>query len=114
MQLLTLIFSLLLSVFPIIVMAGGDHNHSHSHEPIDQNRAELTATKNLTKLIEKGKLDKSWASIKPSKSEKKIFGEHPEWMIIFTNDSIADSEKRTLYIFLSISGDYLAVYYTGN
>ena len=114
MQLKTLIFGFLLSLFSVIAMAGSGHDHSHSHEPIDQNQAELTALKNLTRLVEKGKLDKSWASIKPSKIEKKTFSGHPEWVAVFTNDNITEPKKRTLYIFLSISGDYLAANYTGN
>ncbi len=114
MQLKTLIFGFLLSLFSVTVIAGGDHDHSHSHEPIDKNQAEITAIENLTRLIGKGKLDKSWASIKASKIEKKIFSGHPEWMVIFTNDRIVEPEKRTLYVFLSINGDYLAANYTGN
>ncbi len=36
-----------------------------------------------------------------------------EWLVIFNNENITDEEKQTLYVFLTISGEYIAVNYTG-
>lgn len=113
MQIKTLICSLFLMFFSVTVMAGAGHDHSHGHEAISQGQAELVATENVRRLVEKGKLDESWRSIKFSKIEKKTFSGQPEWVVVFNNDNIADPKKRTLYVFLSIGGDYLAANYTG-
>jgi len=114
MQLKTLMLGFSLSLFSAAAMAGSGHDHSHGHEAISQNQAELIAIKNIDRLVEKGKLDKSWASVTASKVEKKTFSGHPEWVAVFTNSAISDPEKRTLYVFLSTGGDYLAANFTGN
>jgi len=111
MQLKTLMLGFSLSLFSAAAMAGSGQDHSHGHEAISQNQTELIATKNIDRLVEKGKLDESWASVTASKVEKKTFSGHPEWV---ANSAISDPEKRTLYVFLSTGGDYLAANFTGN
>ena len=105
-----------------LVMAGNDdhgHNHGHDHgssEPqivVDEATAKSNATNILALLIERKKIENSWASIVASSVEKKTFNGVPEWIIRFVNDDIADSSKQTLYIFLTINGDYIAANYTG-
>ena len=114
MQLKKILFGILFILFSVIATAGSGHDHSHGHEAVSQNQARLIATKNVSRLVEKGKLDESWTSVTASKVEKKTFSGHPEWVAVFTNNAISDIEKQTLYVFLSAGGDYLAANYTGN
>jgi len=113
MRILTIVFSLALSMFTWAAIAGEGHDHSHSHDPVSQSQAEAMATKSLSNLVDKGKIDKSWKSIKATKSEKKKFGSNMEWVVIFNNKTISDPQKQTLYIFLTLGGEYLAANYTG-
>ncbi|MCI0507154.1 MAG: DUF6488 family protein [Gammaproteobacteria bacterium] len=115
MRIQAIIFSFILSLSPAAVLAGAnhDHGHSHSHEPVNQSQAEQVAIKSVAQLVEKGKIDGSWKSVNIAKSEKKEFGGNMEWMISFTNDKISDPEKQTLYVFLSLNGEYIAANYTG-
>jgi len=76
-------------------------------------RRRLLPSKNVNRLASSGKIDKSWATVKVSKVEKKTFGNTPEWVVVFNNSDIADTEKRTLYVFLSVDGEYLAANHTG-
>lgn len=110
MRIQTIIFSLVLSFFSLATMA---HDHSHSHGPVSQDQAEAIALKSVSKLADKGKIDKSWKSTKASKVEKIQFNGNMEWVIIFNNKNISDPAKLKLYIFLSLGGEYLAANFTG-
>ncbi len=116
MNLKALIVGVLLSFSPAIVMAGSedDHGHSHSNAPVDQATAMERATEAVSVLVETKKLEEIWTSITASSVEKKEFGGHPEWVVVFVNDKPADTEKRKLYVFLTLGGDYIAANFTGN
>ncbi|KPJ90304.1 MAG: hypothetical protein AMJ53_13985 [Gammaproteobacteria bacterium SG8_11] len=95
---------------PVFAGAG----HDHAHEPISKEKAGELASKNLEKLVEKGKIDKSWSGKPVNSVEKKTFSKGPEWVVTFKNESLADASKRTLYMFYTLDGHYLATNYTGN
>lgn len=116
MKIKTLLLALTLGLFSIAATAGGNHDHGHSHSNtlINQETAESTATKIVTKFISDKKLDKSWSSIKASSVEKISFKGNKEWQIIFVNKAVTDVKKQKLYVFLTLGGDYIAVNYTGS
>jgi len=119
-----LLFVIFASTYAIAVMAGPGHPHDHddnhessphSHDPITQNQADTKARQIVQQLVQKGKIPKSWTTVQQSvKTEKKSFKHGPEWVITLKNDDIADAKKQTLYIFLSLAGDYIAANHTGN
>ena len=113
MRIQTLIFGFSLSFFSLVAIAGAGHDHSHSHEPVSQMQAESIAIKNVSQLADKGKIDKSWKSIKVIKTEKKDFGGNMEWVVSFKNEKISEPSKQTLFVFVTLSGEYLAANYTG-
>lgn len=89
----------------------------HSHAP----KTKLTKTEVLSKatsivaeIVQKGKLDASWAELKPALAEKKTLENRPEWVITFNNSKEEDPAKQKLYVFLSVYGQYLAANHTGN
>lgn len=114
MRIQAIVLSLVLSLFSVVAMAGSGHDHGHAHDPVSQNRAEEIAVKSVSRLVDGGKLDKSWKATGVMKAEKKDFGGNMEWVITFKNEKIEDPEKQTLYIFLTLGGEYLAANYTGN
>ncbi|NQY25682.1 MAG: hypothetical protein HRT92_00730 [Piscirickettsiaceae bacterium] len=111
----TLVLSSLFFGIPAMAATGHDHGHGHSHtqEPVNQQIAEKKADEVIASLVEREKVDKSWSSIKASSIEKKTLNSRPEWLVIFNNDKITDVDKQTLYVFLTIGGEYIAVNYTG-
>ena len=115
MQLKILLPGLFLSLCSATAMAGSghDHGHSHSHAPVNQATAITNATEIVASLVKRNKLDESWASIMPSSIEKKGFKGDMEWVAVFVNDKITDTDKRKLYVFLSLGGDYIAANFTG-
>jgi len=115
MRLKTLLLTFTLSLFSVAVIAGGGHDHGqgHSHSAVDQTTVNSKATKVITSLIKNNKLDKSWAGIAVNSSEKKIFNGRQEWVVSFVNNKVTDAKKRKLYVFLTLTGDYIAANYTG-
>jgi len=105
--------TLALSFFSLTVTAGSGHDHGHSHAAISQSQAEDAAIKRVAKLVEAGKIDKSWGAVGVAKSIQKNFSGHQEWVVSFNNTKISDSTKQTLFIFLTLGGKFLAANYTG-
>ena len=110
----TLVLSSLLFATPVIAGSGHEHGHSHAQAPVNQTAAGKKANQVIASLVKKGKLDTSWLPIQADTVEKKVFNGHPEWVIIYINEAIANIDKQKLYIFLTVNGDYIAANYTGN
>ncbi len=121
MQIKSIIFSSILFLSPAALMAGSNHDHGHdhghghghAHAQVSKSQAEQVALKSVAQLIKTGKIDNSWETVDVSKSEKKQFGKNTEWVVSFTNDRINDPAKQTLYVFVSLTGKYIAANYTG-
>lgn len=115
MRKVTLLFGLILSLFTVTVMAGSGHDHGHGHSktPVNIATAESNATKIVATIVKKNKLDKSWASVTASSIDKKVVKGNTEWEVIFINEKITDVKKQKLYVYLTLSGDYIAANHTG-
>jgi len=116
MLLKTLSFGIILSVFSASALAGSGHDHGHSHAKaqVKQATAQKNAQKIVASLVERKKLNKSWASAPVKSAEKKVFDDRKEWVIVFVNDKVTDSKKKKLFVFLSLAGEYIAANHTGN
>ncbi len=98
---------------PALGGSGHDHGSHGGHDPaveLSQTQIIAAASGNVANLVKKGKLDASWASIQPQ--EAKENSAH-EWVVTFFNPAIEDPEKKTLYMFLTLSGKYIAANFTG-
>lgn len=120
MRLSTFICTIALFFTPLTAMAGNEHNHdhghdhNHNHEPVTRQQAEHFANDIVLQLVEKGKIESSWKSAPVNQAMKKQFGKELEWVINFKNEKITDPKKQTLYIFLSLTGEYIAANFSGN
>jgi hypothetical protein len=112
MRVHAIIITIVLHLLAFTAVAGPGHDHSH--DPVTQQEVERLAMKQVERLVEKDKLDKSWQSMPVSTVEAKQFGESTEWVVAFHNRAVPDPDKRTLYVFLSMSGEYLAANFTGH
>ncbi|MFC1750786.1 DUF6488 family protein [Pseudomonadota bacterium] len=101
---------------PVLAGSGHDHDdgHGHSHGPVSSDVASEKAIKKVGKLAQAGKIDGSWAALKPVSVEQKTYSQGPEWVITFKNEKISDTSKQTMYLFFSLDGHYIAANYTGN
>ena len=118
----TLLLSSLLFGAPVLAGSGHDHDHDHDHghshshvqAPVSKEIAEKNANDVISSLVKRDKIDKSWSTIKAMSVENKILNGLSEWVVIYHNEKISDPEKKKLYVFLTIGGEYVAANYTGN
>ena len=94
--------------------AGSGHSHSPKTDEITESQASEQAAKIVSDIVKKGKLDASWTQAQPAAVQKKTFKNGPEWVITFNNTREKDPQKQTLYVFLSLYGDYLGANHTGS
>lgn len=100
-----------------VVSAYAGAGHSHGHEQMTRTKPEIVAkmaNKKLMQLIKKGKLDKSWKGKTAIKVEQKSFAKGPEWVVVFRNQEHKMLAKRTLFMFYTLDGKYIAANFTGN
>lgn len=100
--------------FPVMAGSGHDHGHNHSQKALSDVEAINRASEVVSELANTKKIDESWVKLKADNIEQKTFSQDPEWVVTFKNKEMQDASKQTLYVFLSLSGDYLGANYTGN
>ena len=114
MKHLLLIGALIFS-FSSLAGPGSGHSHSHSHshskKSILKEKTREIGRHHVERLIKSGKIDDSWKNSIFDKSEKKTFGNKTEWVITFDNKKGVKGKK--LYIFLKLSGEFVAANFSG-
>ncbi|MEX2353734.1 MAG: DUF6488 family protein [Gammaproteobacteria bacterium] len=104
----------LLFLLNMIVMTSLAQSGGHYHGPrISEDEAKVTAREIVNDLIEDNKIDAGWQMIEPGSVSQRTFDGHLEWVVTFRNDAIEDETRRTLYIFLTLGGEYTGANYTG-
>ncbi len=102
-------------VLSSISFAGSGHDHSHghghSHEAVSKDKTKELGKKHVERLVKAGKLNASWKSATYIKSVKKKFGKRTEWVVSFKNDK--GVKGKNLYIFLKLSGTFVAANFSG-
>ena len=91
--------------------AGPGHGHSHGAPAISQEKTGEIGRKHVERLIKAGKIDASWKMAIFDKSEKKVTAGKKEWVVTFNNEKGVKGKK--LYIFLKLSGKFVAANFTG-
>ena len=108
----------LLTVFALsgtLAYAGSGHSHSHAPAaPVTENQAIEKAAGVVTNIVQKGKLEASWADVKPTEAKKKMNKHGEEWVVSFSNPQATDQEKKALFVFLSLDGQYLGASFSEN
>ena len=102
----------LLALTTATTYAGSGHSHGPS-TPIAKEEALVKATGIVKAFVENREIDSSWAEVAPVSCElnKRTFDS--EWVVAFNNPKIKDTAKQTLYVFLTLGGQYKAADYTG-
>lgn len=118
MRSIILILSFLGSVMPVLAHEGhsthgGGNPYKEFGVEIDEQQAKDFSTDVIRKLVENRKLADSWNEAVSQKTYKKTFKNELEWVVMFENSNEKESEKRNLYIFLSLYGDFMGANFTG-
>ena len=109
------IAALLLAVSTIpAAFAGGDGKcHFHGSTPAKESVVLGCANSYKDALISKGKLDASWKNAILDKAEVVEGKNKKEWKLIFKNATEKDASKQTLYMFYTLTGNFIAANFTG-
>ena len=93
--------------------SGHSHGQGHSHgsPAVSKEKTAELGKFHIERLIKAEKLNASWKEAKYSASEKKRFGNKTEWVVVFENEKGVKGKK--LYIFLKLSGEFVAANFTG-
>ena len=118
MLIVALGFGLALSVSSTTpALAGADGEcHFHGTTPAPEATVMSCAQMHKERLIKKGTIEPSWSAIKHD-SIKQIEGESGQkaaWQVTFKDSTATDKSKETLYMFFTLSGNFLAVNFTGS
>lgn len=113
----TLLFTLALVVTAALPMPAAAHpNHDHDQEtpqtPITGEQARSQSKAVIAKMAQMKIVPESWLAIEPATSELRTRDGSDEWVTVFKNPAIADTEKRVLYVVFSDVGEYIAANYT--
>jgi len=110
---MTKLFTLLTVLACTFSILNAHEHHGHKHY-VSKSGIQKNAKKQLSFLVEKEKIDKSFADSFLADTKEKQFGKFTEWVVRFDNDKIKDETKKSLYIFLNLKGKVLGANYTGN
>lgn len=109
-----IIFSFLTFVSFASNAGPGDSCHFHGSKPAAETTIIKCADQRKDVLVKGGKLDKSWASIKYESIEYIDGKKGKEWKVTFANPDAPDQAKRSLFMFFTPPGNFIAANYTGN
>jgi hypothetical protein len=98
---------------PAAQASEGGSCHFHGSKPVAEPVVTGCADQRKQALIKGGKLDASWAGVKPEKVETVDGKKGKEWKLTFKNPAVTDASKQTLYMFYSLPGNFIAANFTG-
>ena len=94
--------------------AGGDGGcHFHGNAPVKESVITGCAIGQKDASVISGKLDASWKSVKLDKAETVEGKSMKEWKFTFKNPSEKDASKQTLYMFYTLTGNFIGANFTG-
>ncbi|MDO9195929.1 DUF6488 family protein [Rhodoferax sp.] len=98
---------------PSAFAGAGGGCHFHGHAPVKEALVVGCASDYKDSLASKGKIDASWKSVRLDKAETVEGKNMKEWKLTFKNPAEKDATKQTLYMFYTLTGNFIAANFTG-
>ena len=102
-----------LAITPVAFAGGGGSCHFHGNSPIKETTLVGCASEYKDGLASNGKIDPSWKGVKLDKAEPVEGKKMKEWKFTFKNPAEKDATKQTLYMFYTLTGNFIAANFTG-
>lgn len=102
-----------LTFAPVALADAGGDCHFHGSTPAKESIVTGCANKRKDALATEGKIDASWKSVQLQKAETVDGKSKKEWKLTFNNPTAKDASKQTLYMFYTLSGNFIAANFTG-
>lgn len=111
MKKLIILISLTFTFFTGPVNAHMDHDAKPV--TINEEQAATVASYHIKRLVKAGTIDTLWQTVEAQGAVLERRNSRYSWIISFVNPQQEDDAQKTLYIFLSNSGYFLAKNFTG-
>lgn len=98
---------------PSAFAGSGGGCHFHGNAPVKESILTGCANEQKDGLIGSGKIDASWKSVKLDKAETVEGKSMKEWKFTFKNPAEKDASKQTLYMFYTLTGNFIGANFTG-
>ncbi len=95
------------------IAGGAEDCHFHGTRAATEEVVATCAGKRQQALINSGKIDKSWQTIKPASFEQVDGQRGKEWKVTFKDPAATDKTKENLYMFYTAQGNFIAANFTG-
>jgi hypothetical protein len=95
------------------IAGGGGNCHFHGNAPIKESVIVGCATDRKDTLVSSGKIPATWKDVKVEKSETVEGQNMKEWKLTFKNLAEKDASKQNLYMFYSLTGNFIAANFNG-
>ena len=99
---------------PAAFAGGGGKCHFHGSAPAKESVVVGCAKEQVNGLVASAKLEKSWKTAQFDKVETVEGKNTKEWKLTFSNATASDAGKKTLYLFYTVSGNFIAANFTGS
>ena len=109
---LTVVLTLMI-ISPLAMAGKGSSCHFHGSKKAEKSTIEQCGIERKNLYLKNGTLDTSWSNIEPSVIEIVDGAKGKEWRLRFDNPNAPDSSKRSLYMFFSLPGNFIAANYSG-
>lgn len=98
---------------PSAFAGSGGGCHFHGNAPIKEAVIAGCANDQKAGLAASGKIEASWKSVKLDKAETIEGKNRKEWKLTFKNSTAKDATKQTLYMFYTLTGNFIGANFTG-
>jgi hypothetical protein len=88
--------------------------HFHGYKPATESVVLGCAKQRKDALVKSGKLDASWQALQHNQIEQVEGKKGKEWKVAFKDPAAKDKAKETLYMFFTMTGNFIAANFTGN
>lgn len=92
----------------------GGNCHFHGYTPAAETVVLGCAKQRKEALVKSGKLEASWQALQHSQIEKIEGKKGKEWKVSFKDPAAKDKSKEALYMFFTITGNFIVANLTGN
>lgn len=91
----------------------GSGCHFHGSKPANEATVLNCANQRKVALVGSGKLDKAWKTISHDNLEVIEGQKRKEWKVTFKDIDAKNKSKETLYMFFTLSGNFIGANFTG-
>lgn len=91
----------------------GGSCHFHGSKPATESTILKCASQRKDSLVKNGKLEKNWGPTKPASIAEVDGKKGKEWKVTFVNLDVPDEKKANLFMFFTLTGNFIAANYTG-